>query len=411
MGLEYVSEDFLEFMSDVKSASAGDVFSFPTPFPRMGLEFNLTSHTYTLIMGQPGGGKTSLADFMYILSLWSFLKTNEIDEDVHWEVIYFSLERSRKFKIAKWTSWMIYRDHNYLIPPLSMLGKSGSKTGTLNQKGLDLVESYAEEVTSLLEHVNIYDGKQTLEKVKEIVSERALALGDIYTSNSSQVFKYTHKSPEPELVGSFSKEVVRKTSKGDEMYMELTDSLGLTFKITKNKKVYRPFKKKQFVYIIVDGINLFINKETIDAISVFLADARDIFGFSPVVVSQQNRSIHDTSRKKFYGGDLSPKMSDAYGSSQMSFDCDVCIGAFDPLDSYSLDANGFFGGYDIENGMTTDTGINRFRSLHLLKTSFGAAGKAYGVKFLGEVGHFEELPPSTDVEKLFEIYRVIYNGM
>ena len=48
--------------------------------------------------------------------------------------------------------------------------------------------------------------------------------------------------------------------------------------------------------------------------------------------------------------------------------------------------------------MMSPRGFCRFRSLHVLKNSFGIDGKKFGMLFVGESNHFEILPKLEDPE-------------
>ena len=51
-------------------------------------------------------------------------------------------------------------------------------------------------------------------------------------------------------------------------------------------------------------------------------------------------------------------------------------------------------------------GFSRFRSLHILKNSFGIDGKKFGMLFVGESNHFQVLP-NLGTKELSDIYSKI----
>lgn len=65
---------------------------------------------------------------------------------------------------------------------------------------------------------------------------------------------------------------------------------------------------------------------------------------------------------------------------------------FDPSRYKVLDPSG----YDL-NKLKDDEGKNYFRSLRLLKNSYGADNLRIGLGFLGEMGMFRELPRQRDI--------------
>ena len=61
--------------------------------------------------------------------------------------------------------------------------------------------------------------------------------------------------------------------------------------------------------------------------------------------------------------------------------------------------------------MLTPGGKQRFRSLHILKNSFGTDQVTFGLHFIGESMHFKVLPrPDTEHSKLIKIYESIAKG-
>jgi len=397
------------FLAQLEASQRGDITFIPNGLERVGDTYNLMPSRYTLISGATGAGKTSFADFGYVLTPWSFMQKNT-DPDVYWEVNYFSLERKQMFKHAKWVSWMIYRDDTNML--LSADQILGWKNGPLNTAGYNLVRSYDDEMSGLLEHVLIQDGKVNPKVLSRIINTRALALGDYYYSDDQGVLF----RDDPVYIIRFDDEnLVEDTKTGPRPYVMITHK-GITFQLYQDDYRYFMHKKKSFVFFVIDGINLLGDKDVIDDISMELSHARDRFGFSPVVVTQQNRAMGDINRMKLHGNDLSPQLEDIFKSSQMGFDADLIIGLFDPYRYKAYDKEGKYGGYCInpveghEPSTRTPGGVNRFRSAHILKNTFGADGGKFGMKFLGECNHFETLPHPDDI-LMQKIYADIRSGI
>jgi hypothetical protein len=398
------------FLNQLDASQRGEIVAIPNALERVGEVYNLMPSRYTLISGATGAGKTSFADYSYILAPWSWLEANP-DTDIYWEVNYFSLERKQMFKHAKWVSWMMYRDDNNLL--LSADQIMGWKNGPINNEGYNLVRSYDDEMSGLLEKINIYDGKVDPKVIYRKIQQRGHALGDLYRSDDEGVLF----RDSPVYMERFDdKNLVEQTKLGPQKYI-LVNHKGTEFKIYEDDHRYFPHHKRPFVFFVVDGINLLGSKEVIDEISVALADARDIFGFSPVVVTQQNRAMGDIGRAKLHGSDLSPQLEDIFKSSQMGFDADLIIGLFDPHRYKAFNKQGEYGGYCIkpmeghEPCTMTPGGIQRFRSAHILKNTFGQDGGVYGMKFLGECNHFATLPKPDDDILLQKFYAEIRSGI
>ena len=118
--------------------------------------------------------------------------------------------------------------------------------------------------------------------------------------------------------------------------------------------------------------------------------ARDLYGFSPVVVSQFNRSISNPIRIK--NGDVEPQLEDFADSSQTQNDADVVLALFDPVRYKVEDPSG----YDLEK-LKDVHGAKYYRSLRLIKNSYGEDDIRIGLGFLGQIGMFKELPRLRDI--------------
>jgi replicative DNA helicase len=162
-------------------------------------------------------------------------------------------------------------------------------------------------------------------------------------------------------------------------------------------KVYVPNNPNEITIVIIDHIGLLkttkdqpTKKEAIDKMSNELQYARDFFGYTPVVVSQFNRSISNPMRLK--AGDVEPQLEDFSDSSSTQNDADVVLALFDPVRYKVEDTSG----YDL-NKLKDEFGGKYFRSLRLLKNSYGEDDVRIGLAFLGQLGIFRELPRKRDI--------------
>lgn len=392
----------LGFISQVDASMRGEVTFIPNPLDRVGKVFNLMQSRYTLVSGATGSGKTSFVDYTYVLAPFSYLK--DCEEDIHWECAYFSLERKAMFKHAKWVSWLIYRDHKLRVSADELMGWGPSP---VNDKGYELIRSYDQEISEILEKVHIYEGKSNVALIRKVIQRKSLELGTFYKTDEEGI--YVNHSPI--ISERFSdKGLVEQTKTGPKPYI-LYKHDGVEFKLYQDDHKYFLKNPKTFFFIILDGINLLGDKEVLDAVSISLAEARDYYGFSPVVVTQQNRALGDVQRLKLHGADLSPQLEDIFKSSQMGFDADLVLGLFDPFRYKAYNADGCYEGYYLKSDSSkvhspstqAPSGHSRFRSLHILKNSFGSDGNKFGLKFLGESNHFETLPlPGTaEMDKVY----------
>jgi replicative DNA helicase len=118
--------------------------------------------------------------------------------------------------------------------------------------------------------------------------------------------------------------------------------------------------------------------------------ARDFYGYTPVVVSQFNRDISNPIRIK--NGDVEPQLDDFKDSSTTQEDADVVLALFDPM-RYKVDDPS---GYKLEK-LKDEYGAKYFRSLRIIKNSYGEDDIRIGLGFLGQVGMFKELNRMKDM--------------
>jgi replicative DNA helicase len=118
--------------------------------------------------------------------------------------------------------------------------------------------------------------------------------------------------------------------------------------------------------------------------------ARDFYGYTIVAVQQFNRDISNPIRIK--NGDVEPQLEDFKESSVPQEDADVVLALFDPMRYKVSDPSG----YNLDR-LIDEYGGKYFRSLRLIKNSYGEDDVRIGLGFLGQVGMFKELPKKKDI--------------
>jgi replicative DNA helicase len=172
---------------------------------------------------------------------------------------------------------------------------------------------------------------------------------------------------------------------------------GTIEQLDEYNKVYVPNDENEVTIVVLDHIGLLkttkdqtTKKEAIDKMSDELRYARDFYGYTPVVVSQFNRSISNPMRIK--NGDVEPQLEDFSESSSTQNDADVVLALFDPI-RYKVDDPS---GYQLEK-LKDQFGAKYFRSLRLIKNSYGSDDLRIGLGFLGQLGIFKELKKRNDM--------------
>jgi hypothetical protein len=302
---------------------------------------------FFLVGGNTGSGKTSFIDDCFVLNPFDWYISKHNRTDIKLKIIYRSMERSSTYKYAKWICRKIFLDHGVSISVNKLLGW----TDKLSKEEHKLFLSYETYMEQMKDVITVIEGPENPVGIAKELRKHALKNG-----------KIIQKDPDDEF-----------------------------------SKVYIPDDPNTITIVIIDHIGLLkttkdqpTKKEAIDKMSSELQYVRDFFGYTPVVVSQFNRSISNPMRLK--AGDVEPQLEDFSDSSSTQNDADVVLALFDPVRYKVEDTSG----YDL-NKLKDEYGGKYFRSLRLLKNSYGEDDIRIGLAFLGQLGIFKELPRKRDI--------------
>lgn len=353
---------FKDLIKDIEDGIAGTNTGIPMEFKKLSKAVNgIQKYMFTLVGGNSGTGKTAYVDLAYCLGVYDWWYKNKDKTDIKIKIIYRSMERSKKYKLAKWLCLKLYIDHKIIIDTATLFGWQG-KAFELESSLVELIKSYEAYFVEMLESgvVEIIDGPE----------------------NPTGIFRHIEK--------------------------HALDN-GKIEKISEYSKRYIPNDPNLYTIIIIDHIGKcksesnhgsYLDRKGItDKLSEYMGIVRDSYGFSPVVISQFNRSIGNIDR--FKAKDVSPEPDDFKNSSNLYEDADVVLALFNP---FKLKVNDFLG-YDIPK-FVSKSGENRFRSVSLLKNSYGVDDVIIGMNFLGESGHFREIANPEEFEKNPHFYKI-----
>jgi len=334
---------FEQLKQEVQNGLDGRNGGIPMGFNRLNRYIGIRKSMYFLVGGLTGSGKTSFIDDAFVLNPYDWYITQK-NPGIKLRVIYRSMERSRTYKLAKWVSRKIFLDTGTIIPVNKLLGW----TEKMTKDEHDLFLMYEDYMGNMGETITIIDGPENAVGIAKELKAHALQNGRI-----EQVDEYN--------------------------------------------KIYVPNDPSEITIVVIDHIGLLkttkdqtTKKAAIDKMSDELRYARDFYGYTPVAVSQFNRDISNPIRIK--NGDVEPQLEDFADSSQTQNDADVVLALFDPL-RYKVDDPS---GYSI-NKLKDQYGAKYFRSLRLIKNSYGEDDVRVGLGFMGQIGMFKELPRMKDM--------------
>jgi replicative DNA helicase len=334
---------FDNLKKEVQAGLDGRNNGIPMGFDRLNRYIGIRKSMYTLIGGLTGSGKTSFVDDAYVLNPFDWY-IGQKNPKIKLRIIYRSMERSKTYKLAKWVSRKIFLDQGIIVPVPKLLGW----TDKMTKDEHDLFLMYEDYMGQMNDVISIIDGPENAVGIAKELKAHALENGSI-----EQLDQYN--------------------------------------------KVYVPSNENEITIVVIDHIGLLkttqaqpTKKQAIDKMSDELRYARDFYGYTPVVVSQFNRDISNPIRIK--NGDVEPQLEDFADSSSTQNDADVVLALFDPMRYKVEDPSG----YDL-NKLRDEYGAKYFRSLRLIKNSYGEDDIRIGLGFLGQIGMFKELPKRKDI--------------
>jgi hypothetical protein len=335
---------FDKLNEEVNKGLSGRNEGIPMGFDRLNRYIGIRKSMYFLVGGLTGSGKTSFIDDAFVLNPYDWFISNQNTNGVKLKIIYRSMERSRTYKMAKWVSRRIFLDYGVIISINKLLG--WTEKMTKDEHDLFLMQrNYVEQMNDV---ITIIDGPENPVGISKELKTYALEHGKI-----EQLDEYN--------------------------------------------KIYVPEDPNVVTIVVIDHIGLLkttkdlsTKKQVIDKMSDELRYARDFFGYTPVVVSQFNRDISNIMRIK--NGDVEPQLDDFKDSATTQEDADVVLALFDPM-RYKVDDPS---GYKLDK-LKDEYGAKYFRSLRIIKNSYGEDDIRIGLGFLGQVGMFKELNRMKDM--------------
>jgi hypothetical protein len=329
-------------------------------FPRLDNYISLRKATQYLLGGYTGSGKTTCADEIFVLNPFDQLKAS--GRLGKFKVIYWSMERRKAFKYAKWFSRKCFIEQGERIPMDRLLGWV-KKEQRLTKNEHDMFIMYEDYFNELFEHVTVIDGRQKPTAIRKYLKDLSDANGRI------------------EKIDDYHK-----------VYVPNDESLLILNVFDHVGKIQREFK--------MTG-----DKEVIDVFSDDVSNTyRDLYGMSSVIVSQFNRSISNPMRLK--QEDVTPMLEDFKSTSDMAEDSDVVMSIFDPWRYKVADPSGYTLDF-----LKDERAFKYYRNLQILKNSFGGEDIRIGMAYEPEMGIFREMPKKLrDADLPKAVYESITNG-
>jgi hypothetical protein len=344
------------FADEIARGEQGLNLGLPMGFKRLS-EYvcNVQKARYDLWGGGTGTGKSAIVMNAYVVNPINYLLSTN-NTEISYKVKLFNMELPTNSVIAKLLANYIWVKSNRKI--LFSVNKIFSRSVIISKEEKQLIKDAYAYIDRLLEYVDIYEGNVSANYIYKVLIQEALSSGTSFTR------------PEETLADGTIIEAIKPE--------DLID--------------YKPNKPDSYVIPIIDHIGLLkLNKEdvnlkgAIDRLSSTLIKFRNRCKFSPVVVSQFNRSIEGMDRKKH----VDPQLSDFKETGNPAQDADTVFSCFYPK-RHRLEEH---------NGYSMSKYGNFYRGLTVLKNRDGRDNLDLPVGFIGAIGHVKELPLPEELEQ------------
>lgn len=337
---------------------------------------------YDLIGADSGVGKTSFADYFYLISPIESIINGETDFE--YMVDYYSLEISKKRKLVKLSALYMYLKFGIIVDYKSLLSMGG-QSNKLPDHLYNAFLKTEEFIERLGDYVRIHEGRTYPTQIAVWTQKYRETVGKIKWRDVSD--------QDSELINS------NPFDKGDPRRYQY-------------ERVYVPNKVRFIHQVMVDHIGkirreheeaksaaprLLNKKDNIDKHSDLCVEGRDFYGTSYVNISQFNRGKGDINRQKFK--ELRPEREDFKDSGNTFEDADLVYALFDPEV------------YNIKTYMNYDVAKldGRGRFLFILKNRDGDGNVELATRFIGECGHYCEIFTREQIKNDSSLYQEILN--
>lgn len=327
-------------------------------FPKLSSKIpGIEKEQYVIVTANSKVGKTQLADFLYVLEPYKFIKENS-NCGLKLKIFYFSLEISREKKLISLLTNKIFNETGQIISSQNINSKFNNFI--LDDKTLELVEYYKPYFEEFEKTVQIVDNIR----------------------NPFGIYKFMRTYAETH--GHYKKKTINIINDDGSIRQEIVNDY------------YIPDDPDELVIVLTDSVNLLTpeNGQTLGQAmnkysSGYCLHMRDKWKYCIVNIQQQ---AADQEKQQFnnFGGSVVAKLrptADGLGDSKLTGrDANLMIGLFAPHR------------YDIQQHNKYDIKIlkDNYRELIILLNRDGEGFFSTDLLFNGAVNHFEEAPDNKN---------------
>src|SRR6478736_4159454 len=167
---------FDDLKAEVDKGRAGGNSGIPMGFDRLNHYIGIRRRLYFLVGGNTGSGKTSFIDDCFVLNPFDWYISREgQNSGKTLKIWYRSMERSRAYKVAKWVSRKIFKDHGLFISVNKLLSWN-EKLSDAEYKIFMEYQGYMEQLSDI---VTVIDGPENAVGIAKDLQKFALKRGKV----------------------------------------------------------------------------------------------------------------------------------------------------------------------------------------------------------------------------------------
>lgn len=325
------------FIEAFKAGKAGLNFGLTTGIDALDRAMNGIQRGMSIgLAAAPKCGKTTFADFAFVLSPYlQMTKLNKLD-DIEW--IYFSYEIDRVSKEFKFAAFFFAYDYNIWNYIYKGVLYGMDMDYLMGRKLHKLPDGTSELVPVSTEHEAI---------LKEIYVKRIVPLFGEYDSYGRKIkagkMEVIEEAENPTGIDKYLKSHARKNGKF------VTDS----YTILNEKGVhevrtriigYTPNNPRKFTIVVMDHIRKpllergFTMKQNIDKTLEYTTISRNVCKYTHINICHSNRGIANVERLKFAGEYIFPTADDVKDTGNLAEESTILMTMFNPNDEkYNLE--------------------------------------------------------------------------
>lgn len=379
----------MNFVSQFKAGQAGFNRGLPTGISKLDKAINgLQKKTSIGVCAAPKCGKTTFADFAFLISPYLYMEKMGLLDDVEW--IYFSGEIDRISKEFKVASFFMHYD--YGIDFFTFQGKEYP----MNQDYLMGKQLYVKEVLPSGEEIQDFIPINPDDEVrlKEIYTKRIIPMFGEYDAEGNQIQKgkiiFIEEADNPTGMYKYLLNYARLHGEFKEERYETLNDHGQ--KIYKTRIIgYKENNPKKFTIVITDHVRKlviergFTLKQNIDKWLEYTTILRNRCLFTFINIAHSNRGIANVDRLKYAGEFVYPTADDVKDSGNLAEESTILMTLFNPNDEK----------YNLERHMGIDlSAYPNYRSIHITESRYTECPAHIQLNMFGGINYFTPLFPN-----------------